>query len=235
MEGALAMKRDKGLRIILVSFAIALMGCVCSATQVPRSQNARKRFVESIEEKTVALTEVDKRGNITPYCSGVWVSENKIVTAAHCTEDRDIIIYITKKDLNKGDLQLRLSAKLKSDESSDLAILLTDPGSTPKHKSARIISNSDVWSGKKLYIVGHTAGMWWTYTEGVISSSIRSMYDEGRTPSIQVSAPIWLGNSGGGAFDENGDLVGICSWISVKGPNLAFFMPPEAIVKILGK
>ena len=26
---------------------------------------------------------------------------------------------------------------------------------------------------------------------------------------MQVSAPLWFGNSGGGVFDDSGDLVGI--------------------------
>jgi S1-C subfamily serine protease len=50
---------------------------------------------------------------------------------------------------------------------------------------------------------------------------------------IQISAPVWLGNSGGGAFDEDGRLIGICSWISKNGPQLTFFVHRDAINKFI--
>jgi S1-C subfamily serine protease len=45
---------------------------------------------------------------------------------------------------------------------------------------------------------------------------------------MQVSAPVWFGNSGGGAFNDEGEIVGIASFI-MKGPSLGFFIPVDSI------
>jgi len=223
------MTTAKGMQLVFMSFAIALMGCLCS-TQAPVkdaiTSPSRKEFVERLEDKTVALTAINSEGNMAAYCSGVWIGTNKILTAAHCVESRDVTLYMIKNDVGKD--IARLSIKVKIDQKSDLALLMTDPESTPPHRIA-MISKVKPYAGLKVFVEGHTTGMWWTFSEGVVSSNIRTIFEEGKTPAIQISAPAWFGNSGGGAFNDDGDLVGICSWLSVKGPNLTFFVPNDTL------
>jgi S1-C subfamily serine protease len=71
--------------------------------------------------------------------------------------------------------------------------------------------------------------MWWSYAEGVVASSTKSESAD----SIQVSAPIWMGNSGGGAFDEKGRLVGLCTRMLAYVPNVGFFVPATVIKKFI--
>lgn len=218
-----------------MSFAIALMGCLCSTkTETVRdlSRPSKKEFVESLEDKTIALTSINTEGNMSAYCSGVWVGDDKILTAAHCVDTKDITLYMTKNDVGKD--IARLSIKVKVDEKSDLALLISDPKSTPAHSIA-VISKDKPYSGLQVFIEGHTTGMWWTYSEGVVSSNIRTYFENNKVPAIQISAPAWFGNSGGGAFNENGELVGLCSWLSVKGPNLTFFVPNDVLKEFIGK
>lgn len=229
------MSTAKGMNLIFMSLAIALMGCLCSTktqTQLEVIEPSKKEFVERLEDKTVALTSVNREGSMTAYCSGVWVGTNKILTAAHCVESRDVTPYMIKSDVGKD--IARLSIKVKVDERSDLALLVTDPENTPAHRIAQL-SKEKPFAGLKVYIEGHTTGMWWTYSEGVVSSNIRTIFEEGKVPAIQISAPAWFGNSGGGAFNERGELVGICSWLSVKGPNLTFFVPSDSLKDFLKK
>jgi S1-C subfamily serine protease len=56
--------------------------------------------------------------------------------------------------------------------------------------------------------------------------------DELLGPWMQVSAPIWYGNSGGGAFDAEGSLVGIASFKAL-APNVAFYVHLETIREFL--
>lgn len=223
------MTAAKGIQLILMSFTIALMGCVCTA-QTASVEPSRKKFVERLEDKTIALTDINKEGNMAPYCSGVWVGKNKILTAAHCVDDKPVAFYMVKDDIG-ADI-VRMAVKLRVDENSDLALLMADPETTPAHRTAEL-SKEKPWAGQKIYIEGHTASMWWTFSEGVVSSNIRTVFEDGKTPAIQISAPAWFGNSGGGAFDDNGDLVGLCSWLSVKGPNLTFFVPNDELKEFL--
>ena len=222
----------KGMQFIFIMLAIALMGCFCSIRpplqilQLADSVASKKEFVEGLEDKTIALVSVNSEGKIAAYCSGVWVGINRILTAAHCVESKDITLYMVKSDIEKD--IIRLAIKVKVDEKSDLALLMTDLKSAPPHSDA-LISKEKPYAGLKIYIEGHTTGLWWTYAEGVVSSNIRSFFDQSRTATIQISAPAWFGNSGGGAFNDNGELVGLCSWLSVKGPNLTFFVPNDVL------
>lgn len=226
------MNSAKGMQFIFIMLAIALMGCFCSMQpqlqilQITDFVASKKEFVEGLEDKTIALISVNSEGKLAAYCSGVWVATNKILTAAHCVESKDITLYMVKSDIEKD--VARLAIKVKVDEKSDLALLLTELKSTPPHRTA-LISKEKPYAGLKIYIEGHTTGLWWTYSEGVVSSNIRSLLDQSKTPAIQISSSAWFGNSGGGAFNDNGELVGLCSWISVKGPNLTFFVPNDVL------
>ena len=225
--------------IILTSFAIALMGCACTAQTTAKkyetsrkTQSAdemRKSFVEKLENRTVALVTVDDEGKLIPYCSGLWLDDNRILTAAHCIKKNLIVFYVSKEDFDNGEL-LKTAFLTKFSEKDDLALLLTAQGSP---RETIKISDVEPWSGLKLHIVGHTSGLWWTYAEGVVASSTKSVIREDKTSSIQVSAPVWMGNSGGGAFDEAGRLVGLCSWLLASGPNIGFFVPADVIKKFL--
>jgi S1-C subfamily serine protease len=87
----------------------------------------------------------------------------------------------------------------------------------------------------RVHVVGHPVGFWWTYSSGYVSNTWSDI--EGPEPMrgqmLQVSAPVWNGNSGGGAFDEKGHLIGIASWISKAGPQLSFFVHRDVIIKFM--
>lgn len=222
-------------QIILVSFAVALMGCVCTAspstnvaqTQVKqRTQEEQKAFIQNLENRTVALIGLNDMGSVKPYCSGVWLNESSILTAAHCIKDPSLVLYASKEDFNSEELKAALVIKIS--EKDDLALLFAPLGGG-KSRSIPLKISHDPWLGQKLHILGHPVGMWWTYTPGVVGSTVMRQFDEDKTPAFQVSSAAWFGNSGGGAFDDDGNLIGICSWLNSAGPNLTFFVPPSAI------
>lgn len=114
----------------------------------------------------------------------------------------------------------------------DLAIIKT-VGPHPVHLSAAIVSSVPE-TGADVVVVGHTKGLYYTYMKGTVSSVRQSLPDEEDIlgPYVQIIAPIWYGNSGGGAFTTSGDLVGIASFMD-EAPNQGFFIHPETIRKFL--
>ena len=263
-------------KLLFVFFIGIIAGC-CSHTQ--NFQHTRKiQSNADMVNSTVALVHYkDKHDNIVDaenkngimkvYCSGVWITHNIFLTAAHCVEDigkpekqiEEILIdqilglklpkwdptghelyFSTRNDIwdeqtkdyrgsHKGtiiayyseyDLAL-VQAKV---ELNDLQI--------PMHAVANLAEELEIGSDVK--IVGHPGGMWWTFTKGTISAihtKVKNPRDE-TINAIQISAPVWFGNSGGGAFNENGELVGICSWIR-DIPNTSFFIHPSIIRIVL--
>ena len=228
------MKKFRNLfRISLLSFIIG--GC-CSAHVVEDSvktpatqEETRRADIEELRQSTVAL--VDKSlGVIIPVCTGVWIEKNTILTAAHCVEDSPVASYTTLDGYNKDETKTAILVGY--DKKVDLALLYTI--SSDDHPVA-IISKNEVATGDPLHIIGHPVGYAWTYMSGEISA-VRSDFGgpSGKIEKvIQISAPVWMGVSGGGAFNAQGQLIGICSWVSKNGPNLAFFIHKDVVQEFI--
>lgn len=225
------MKRLIGL---LVGAVLTSMCLYCNKQLPPKTPAEIKRaLVDDLELKTVALLMPQEDGVLMPYCTGVWVANDKILTANHCLMHDGFVVYGIRED--EDEAIGRVSYVVDADPELDLALLVTDPQSTPKHPAAVVAD--DVWDGQHVNIVGHTTGLWWSYMEGVVSSTRSNIMSGGkRLPkSLQVSSPAWFGNSGGGAFDDEGRLLGISSWISRRAPLMSFFVHRSEISKFLSK
>ena len=90
-------------------------------------------------------------------------------------------------------------------------------------KAASIIlgDSDDLAVGNAVYAIGTPQGLELTMTEGIVSS----LRDSGDGYGvIQTSAAISPGSSGGGLFNDRGELVGITSY-RMKGESLNFAVP----------
>lgn len=221
-----------------------LVGC-CSVPQQIHHQSqhhvednklSKVESAKKIRDLTVAIINSNPEKPLI-HCSGVWIKRGLLLTAHHCVdgvEEQDFIPYVSygenDKNLNKAFIK-------GVDELNDLALLYVDPLTEPIHDIA-IISDEVIDSGQELNIMGHTMGYGWSYSKGYVSSVRKNFYGPNDLlieKIIQISSPAWMGNSGGGAFDEKGQLVGICSWVSLSGPLLTFFIHRDIIAKFLEK
>jgi S1-C subfamily serine protease len=226
------------MKKLFVLMCLAFFGAAtCSSPrpiESPSSVVDRKVLVERLERTTVALVLPDYEGGLKPYCGGVWVASDKILTAHHCIEENPVIAYEVFEDTHSKFPKFALIYA--EDKDNDLAMLQVDKTTMPVHPVADI-RQDDVWVGEHVNIVGHTVGLWWTYIEGVVSSmSLREMSGkDGKSYALQISAPAWFGNSGGGAFDDQGRLLGISSFVSARAPNVAFFVHPNIVKAFVKK
>ena len=123
------------------------------------------------------------------------------------------------------------------DKDHDLAVVKAEPGvmedgKLPEHDIATLAREAHV--GDEVHVVGHTVGLWWSYTHGWIAQFRPQMpnADEKPVDVIQVSAPVWFGNSGGGCWNLDGELLGISSWLR-KAPNVSFFVDYDTVGNFL--
>jgi serine protease Do len=82
--------------------------------------------------------------------------------------------------------------------------------------------------------VGNPQDLTWSYTEGIISS-IRDSGKESPTYKVfQTQTPINQGNSGGGLYRMNGELVGIIAWTKDKSQSegIGFAIAYEDFLKL---
>jgi len=111
-----------------------------------------------------------------------------------------------------------------TDPERDLCTLKVPNLSAP---SARLASDKAV-VGQHVFSIGAPKGLELTIGEGIISA-LRQ--DSDRTV-LQTTAPISPGSSGGGLFDEHGELLGITAFRYVEGENLNFALPVSWIADL---
>jgi len=228
------MPRNTRLLIILL-----LLPTLCCAPKPAAKSpvDQRREMVDRLELSTVAMVHwLDGEDEQKPpgtqlatlraYCAGVWVNENDFVTANHCPENEKYLAVQTRDDAVAG--KWRTARLLRARPRVDLAILRVDD--VPEHPVARF-SQGPIWPGDPLQVVGHIVGQRWTYCTGVVSAFRPNEPDADEDPvdTLQVAGPIWHGDSGGGGFDEFGNLVGIVSYVRANAPFLAYLIHRDVV------
>lgn len=211
-------------------FPACVLACViagCAPVHSP-AHAPQTRAAAELEAKTVALVMPSDEG-VRAFCSGVWVADDLIVTANHCVADEEIgdrIVYAVRGDVSvkdRDEVETLRMAKLEArDEAHDLALLSVKL--PPEHDTARLAG--DVVAGETSQTMGHPRGLWWSYSAGNVAA-VRVMDDEadGVMWWVQSTAAISPGNSGGGLFNDAGELLGIAhAYIPVHAENINLYI-----------
>lgn len=227
--------------ILLILVVIINCATFTNEKQITKTSQIIKEKTEDINieyllDSTVAIYVKGDIG-IDIYltnCAGVWIDKNTILTAGHCVND-NIVYFETWRD-SKGSNLLLITKKallLKKDRERDLALLtsIEDPG---HHKYVGVSNIIDV--GDKVSVIGHPGIHPYSYLDGTVSAKryIDNPFDT-RVGLVQIAAPIWHGYSGGGAFNKNGKLIGICSFISPITPMTGFFIDIDEVNRFIGR
>lgn len=135
--------------------------------------------------------------------SGVIISsDGYIITNNHVIEDATSITVTTYDD------QEYTATLVGTDSTSDIAVIKIDATGLV---AATIGDSSKIQAGDTAVVIGNPLGtLGGTVTDGIISSPSREMVINNESMElIQTNAEINSGNSGGGLFDGNGNLIGI--------------------------
>jgi S1-C subfamily serine protease len=146
--------------------------------------------------------------------SAVAITQNLALTNCHIVKGRSKLVLIQKK-------QKDAATVVASDPRTDRCIIQTE------HMQLRPIvgvrSYRDLAVGEKVYTIGNPSGLTSTLSEGIISG----LRTQRGVRYAQTSAPISPGSSGGGLFDERGNLLGITSFKIEDAENLNFAIAAE--------
>lgn len=125
-----------------------------------------------------------------------------------------------------------LSKVVGTDDKHDLALLEAVGGAIPGHESARLAEKVPEL-GERVHAVGHPKGLYWTFLEGTVAGYRKTIFGiDTEGPFLQVQSPIYFGNSGGGCFNDYGELVGIADFL-YKVPSEGFYIPVVSIRNFL--
>lgn len=222
----------------LLALVVALaVGCSGPA-QAPKNDAP-----DALTAQTVAFVKSDVFDtDLRAYCTGVWIDSNKILTANHCTRGGPLgksLDYVVKADVYEPQsIRIKLSpvprhaVVTRRDEDHDLA-LLEALGDAPSHDVVTMCGD-DPKPGEFAQQVGHSLGMWWSYSSGDVSGVRFLDTGDGSLIYVQTTAPTSAGNSGGGLFNSKRELIGVAHATATQGQNLNLFVHPVYVRTFLG-
>lgn len=159
--------------------------------------------------------------------SAVYIGNNRILTNAHVILDKDGEIPVWRYEICRSidyerDPICFTSARLIAyDKENDLALLSAPIGEVIPPVILSEKTRLPLWSPIIVYGYPQIGGETITRTAGRIAGYNRPFY--------KIDGIIDHGNSGGGAFDENGTLIGMPSEILSDNAVIGYMIAPENI------
>jgi len=171
--------------------------------------------------------------------SAVAISEHLLATNCHVALAGNIL-FIRINNQNE------LGSVVYHNDNADFCLVSVN---TSNFTPVKIRQSSQVQIGEEVIAIGNPKGYQKSISKGIISNK----YDKNNLPLeldnfypalkyicekanfvvLQTDAPISHGSSGGGLFDQNGNLIGITTSGDARGENLGFAIPTELILKII--
>jgi len=162
--------------------------------------------------------------------SGFFISpDGYIVTNDHVVQDSKSVT-ITMDDGRVLDAKV-----VGTDPKTDLALLKVDqPGDYPYVTLSKETPKIGDW----VVCIGNPYGLGGTVTAGIVSAKGRNIGDGPYDRFLQIDAPINKGNSGGPAFNEEGQVVGVNTAIyspSGGSVGIGFAIPAKTVSEVVSE
>src|SRR5215510_7890053 len=202
-----------GTRLPLFLLAICLFANQVHGQQLRDVFRTVQRSVVIIRTAQIGLAPYPQQGLVSSngLGSGVLISNDRVLTAAHLVEsaDRTVVEFSQGEVIPASVIGCALSA--------DVALLQLDH--SPANYNAAKLSDSDqVAVGDEIFVVGAPYGISNTLTAGHVSGrrAVNIRNSSANIEFLQTDAAINSGNSGSPMFNLKGEVVGIVSNIMSK-------------------
>src|SRR6266404_1012171 len=170
------------------------------------------------------------RGAVTGQGSGFFISpDGYAVTNNHVVDGAD------KVEVTTDDGKTYTAKVIGTDARTDVALIKVEGGSNfPFAK----LSEGKPRIGDWVLAVGNPFGLGGTVTAGIVSASGRDIGSGPYDDFIQIDAPVNRGNSGGPAFNMQGEVVGVNTAIyspSGGSVGIAFSIPATTVKNVIAQ
>lgn len=179
--------------------------------EVKYTEIEKTEYTTAIEKAYNTVVEIDCEtnsyyyGKASYYGSGVIITDDGyIVTNHHVVENVGENDIINVKLYNGEVYQAKI---IGSDSRSDLAVIKIEAYGLDY---ATFADSSQLLLGQDVIAIGNPLGLGLSCSNGIISALEKEIYiNKVYMNVMQTNAAVNAGNSGGGLFDINGNLVGI--------------------------
>jgi serine protease Do len=169
-------------------------------------------------------------GVVTGQGSGFFISaDGYAVTNNHVVDSAD------KVEVTTDDGKTYSAKVIGTDARTDLALIKVEGGSNFQFAK---LSDTKPRIGDWVLAVGNPFGLGGTVTAGIVSAIGRDIGNGPYDDFIQIDAPVNKGNSGGPAFNVDGEVVGVNTAIyspSGGSVGIAFSIPAPTVKNIVAQ
>jgi serine protease Do len=167
---------------------------------------------------------------VTGQGSGFFISADGFaVTNNHVVDGAD------KVEVTTDDGKTYSAKVIGTDQRTDLALIKVEGGSNFAFAK---LSDSKPRIGDWVLAVGNPFGLGGTVTAGIVSASGRDIGNGPYDDFIQIDAPVNKGNSGGPAFNTDGEVMGVNTAIyspSGGSVGIAFSIPAATVKSVVAQ
>ena len=192
---------------------VLLLGLTAPAQAeiTPSTLDQAKLATIGVLEDTQDQRTPDKPGKLLVRGTGFHLRDGYIVTARHAAEKHDVAtgtiiekqIRILTTDLHE------LPADLVGDSAfMDVVVYRVAESHRPKLRATASFASGDVQPGQEVFTVGYPMGWGPTMSFGHLGNT-NTFLQTVDTRLIQADVAACSGNSGGGLFNDKGEVVGI--------------------------
>ncbi len=179
--------------------------------QSEQSGLSPQELFHRVSPTVVVVETLDGQGRRQSQGSGVIIAPSIVVTNKHVIIDGET----TRVRRGQESWEASIAAV---DPDADLCLLLVIGLQAPDINTRE---SSSLQIGERVFAIGAPEGFELSLSDGLVSG-IRK---RGETSVIQTTAAISPGSSGGGLFDEKGNLVGITTFFVEDAQALNFALP----------
>ncbi|HEY4920758.1 MAG TPA: Do family serine endopeptidase [Xanthobacteraceae bacterium] len=170
-----------------------------------------------------------RRQFATGQGSGFFVSaDGYAVTNNHVVDKAESV------EVTTDDGKTHTAKVIGTDARTDLALIKVDGGNFPFVQ----LADQEPRIGDWVLAVGNPFGLGGTVTAGIVSARGRDIGAGPYDDFIQIDAPVNKGNSGGPAFDVDGQVIGVNTAIfspSGGSVGIAFAIPAETVKSVIAQ
>jgi serine protease Do len=167
---------------------------------------------------------------ITGQGSGFFISAD-----GYAVTNNHVVDGASKVEVTTDDGKAYTAKVIGTDQRTDLALIKVEGGS---NFSFAKLSDGKPRIGDWVLAVGNPFGLGGTVTAGIVSAMGRDIGNGPYDDFIQIDAPVNKGNSGGPAFNTEGDVVGVNTAIyspSGGSVGIAFSIPAQTVKNVVAQ
>ena len=200
---------------------------VAAAAVTAPSAEPLGALIKRVRPAVVTLEIYDARGKEIGFGSGFFINRNGEILTNHHVIEGAASVKARTADGARHPVQVVLA----DDKDADLAKLLAFVDADAPYLK---IAAQRPQVGDSVIVVGSPMGLEETITQGIVSAVPEQRDDQSDLvpATLQITAAISEGSSGGPVLNANGEVIGVATAFMRDGENLSFAVPLERILAL---